>query len=204
MSEQVYIIENRSSGVWTDMEIPGDITLTSDFTFDSRAYDLGESLGAVRFQFEVWNEKICELDWLRTTNISLLVVSEKFYEVARSLSNVQLQTYPVEFYEDGERFHTPTPYYVLQLGKPHDYFDREGSQFETRLNYKGEEVISHIERYELRLPQDVPPLFRLAISPWHPTFASQGFLDEARRQKLTNIGYMDVASFSPTNQLRPL
>lgn len=200
----IKIIAPNSNEHWTDPALRGDVTNTSEFTIDLQAYDQGQPLGIQAFQFEIWNDRFDHLDWLQhATMPNLLIVSQTFAETVRDLAPDAPTLYPVTF----ERRGVPVqarPYVVLQLGAPKDYFDAARSDFTTRTNYRGENVISAVQHYSLKLPASVPPLFRLSVSPHHPTFATPTFLAEARHRRLTNIAWMDAGAFSATNQFRPL
>ncbi|ALW88379.1 hypothetical protein [Deinococcus actinosclerus] len=200
----VKIITPNSSAHWTDPDLRGDVANTSEFTVDLQAYDQGQALGLDAFHFEIWNDRFEELDWLQhATMPSLLIVSEPFAQAVSDLSPDPPTRYPVRFERRGVPVQT-RPYVVLQLGPPRDYFDADRSDFTTRTNYRGQEVISAVQTYRLNLPACAPPVFRLSVSPHHPTFATAAFLAEARQRHLTNVAWMDAAGFSAANQLRPL
>ncbi|GGK93299.1 hypothetical protein [Deinococcus radiotolerans] len=200
----VKIITPNSSAHWTDPDLRGDVANTSEFTVDLQAYDQGHALGLDAFHFEICNDRLEELDWLQHASTpSLLIVSEPFAQAVSDLSPDPPTRYPVHFERRGVPVQT-RPYVVLQLGPPRDFFDRDHSAFTTRTDYRGREIITAVQTYRLTLPDPAPPVFRLSVSPHHPTFATSAFLEEARRRHLTNIAWMDAAGFSPSNQLRPL
>ena len=172
---------------------------------DLHAYDQGRPLELQACRFEVLNPDLDGLDWLgHASDTTLLVVSTRFLDTAQEAVDHTLKTYPVVFEQGGRPFQTRTRYVLLQLGAPQPFFDREASEVVRGRDYQGREVIRSVKTYALTLPEQVPPLFRLSVSPHAPTFASADFLERARRNTLTNIAWMAAGSPSPTNQSRPL
>ena len=205
MKATVLIVLPDSPSHWARPDLGGDVTNPPDFHVDLHAYQQGRPLDIETCRFEVLNPDLDGLDWLRHgSDIGLLIVSTRFLAVAEEAFGHALTTYPVAPEQRGQPFPTRTRYVLLHLGAPQPFFDREGSDSVMDLDFRGREVISYVRTYAFNLPEQVPPLFRLDTTPFFPTFATEDFLERARRAGLTNIAWMAAGSSSPTNQSRPL
>lgn len=201
----VRIIIEDSPRHWAQPDLRGDVTNPPDFHVDRSAYQQGRPLELETCRFEVLNPDLDGLDWLRHgSDISLLIVSTRFLDVAQDAFGHALKTYPVVLEQRGQPFRSRTRYVLLQLGAPQPFFDPEGSDSVMDLDFEGHEVISYVRTYAFNLPEQVPPLFRLDTTPFFPTFATEDFLERARRAGLTNIAWMAAGSSSLTNQSQPL
>ena len=202
---QILIVLPDSPRHWARPDLGGDVTNAADFDVDLSRYEQGQPLDLPAFRFEVLNTELDGLDWLVHESMgSLLVVSTEFLDTAQEAFGHALESMSVTLERGGQPFRTRKRYVVLQLGPPRPFFDAERSDAVMRRTFDGREVIAYVKTYALTLPEQVPPLFRLSVSPHAPTFASADFLERARRNALTNIAWMAAGSPSPTNQSRPL
>lgn len=175
----MFIVLPDSPSHWARPDLGGDVTNPPDFHVDRSAYQQGRPLELKTCRFEVLNPDLDGLDWLRHgSDIGLLIVSTRFLAVAEEAFGHALTTYPVAPEQRGPPFPTRTRYVLLQLGVPQSFFDREGSDSVMDLD--------------------------LDTTPSFPTFATEDFLERARRAGLTNIAWMAAGPSSPTNQSRPL